>query len=655
MSILQTIKSRFATALEPLTDDVGPLLDMIRSSQDAKFGDFQANCAMSLSKQLGKPPRDIATDIVAMLDVSDFCEPPEIAGPGFINLKLKDAWICERADAIAGDDRLGVEPVAEPKHVVVDFSSPNVAKPMHVGHLRSSVIGDAICRTLKFAGHKVTSDNHIGDWGTQFGMIIYGYRNFVNEAAYAEDAVGELARLYKLVNQLSDYHAAKTKRPVLQQKATQLQAELQQATADADPADKKANRKLKSQQKGVKDTLDAIKSAEEKIAELDTDAERLALANAHPDIAKLARLETSKLHAGDADNQQLWSQFLPACLTALDRVYQQLNVEFDLTLGESYYNPMLADVVSSLKDKDLARDSDGAVCVFVEGHNAPFIVQKTDGAYTYATTDLATIQYRVNELKADEILYVVDKRQSEHFNLLFQTCERWGFQNLKCQHVSFGTVMGPDGKPFKTRSGDNVGLESLIDEAISRAGQIVAENDDNKPGGPVLSAAQRAEVAEIVGVGGIKYADLHHSRDSDYEFQWEKMLATTGDTATYMQYAFARICGIFREVGVERRSLTESAGNLMLTCPEERALALQLIQFDQAIEGVLNDYRPHVMTSWLFETANKFSSFYGNPNCSVKNASSEEIKASRLILCDLMARALKTGLSLLGIETAEVM
>ncbi len=652
MSILQTLKARFATALKPLTDDVGPLLDMIRSSQDLKFGDFQANCAMPLSKQLGKPPREIAADIVAGLDVSDFCEPPEIAGPGFINLKLKDAWICERADAIAGDDRLGVEPAQNPKHVIVDFSSPNVAKPMHVGHLRSSVIGDAICRTLKFAGHKVTSDNHIGDWGTQFGMIIYGYRNFVNEAAYAQDAVGELARLYKLVNQLCDYHAAKHKLPALHQTATQLQAELEQAIADSDPADKKAKKKLKSQHKGVKDTQDAIKSAEEKIAELQADAKLLVLADAHPDIAKLARFETSKLHAGDAANQQLWDEFLPACVTALDRIYQRLDVKFDLTLGESYYNPMLAGVVDSLREKQLARDSDGAVCVFIEGNTAPFIVQKTDGAYTYATTDLATIQYRVHELKADEILYVVDKRQSEHFNLLFKTCELWGFENLKCQHVSFGTVMGSDGKPFKTRSGDNVGLESLIDEAIARAGQVVAENDDKRDS-PALSAAQRVEVAEIVGVGGIKYADLHHNRDSDYEFQWDKMLANTGDTATYMQYAFARICGIFREVGVERDSLKVSGATLLLTCPEERALALQLIQFDQAIDGVLSDYRPHLMTGWLFETANKFSSFYAK--CSVKGAESEDIKASRLILCDLMARALKTGLSLLGIKTAEVM
>lgn len=652
MSILQTLKTRFASALEPLADDVEPLLEMIRSSQDPKFGDFQANCAMPLSKKLGKQPREVAAEIVANLEVSDLCAPPEVAGPGFINLKLKDDWIAARTNAITGDDRLGVEPTANPKHVIVDFSSPNVAKPMHVGHLRSSVIGDAICRTLKFAGHKVTSDNHIGDWGTQFGMIIYGYRNFVDADAYTNDAVSELARLYKLVNQLSDYHAAKNRLEPLKEQLAEQTSELESAEAAADPTDKKAKKKMKSQRRNVQNTKDAIASATEKLTAVDNDTELKSLAESHSDIAKLARQETSKLHAGDADNQALWDEFLPECLKALDRVYEQLNVEFDLTLGESYYNPMLSNVVSSLTEKRLARESDGATCVFVEGNEAPFIVKKTDGAYTYATTDLATIQYRVEELKADEILYVVDKRQSEHFNLLFSTCELWGFEDLKCQHVSFGTVMGSDGKPFKTRSGDNVGLESLIDEAIARAGSVVAENDDRRDT-PALTSEQRAEVAEIVGVGGIKYADLHHNRDSDYEFKWEKMLASTGDTATYMQYAYARICGIFREVGVDRESLTGSGGQVVITCPEERALALQLIQFDLAVENVLSDYRPHLMTGWLFETADKFSSFYAK--CSVKNAESEDIKTSRLVLCDLMARALRTGLSLLGIETADVM
>lgn len=650
MSILSTLKSRFATALATLTDEPEPLLDMIRPSADPKFGDFQANCAMPLAKKIGKSPRDVAAEIVAALDVSDMCEDPEIAGPGFVNLKLKDDWIAAQINSIAGDDRLGAKPVDQPRHVVVDFSSPNVAKPMHVGHLRSSVIGDSICRTLKFAGHKVTSDNHIGDWGTQFGMIIYGYRNFLNETAYAENAVDELARLYKLVNQLSDYHSAKNKLSDLETTLAEKQSLLEATESNANPTDKKARKALKGLRKNVEAAHNAIKSATEKITAVEDHADLKTMADQHPDIAKLARMETSKLHAGDADNQKLWGEFLPACLEALNQVYDRLNVSFDLTLGESYYNPMLAGVVSSLKEKGLATDSEGAVCVFLESNDAPFIVQKTDGAFTYATTDLATIEYRVETLKADEILYVVDQRQSEHFKLLFETASKWKFGDLQCHHVSFGTVMGDDGKPFKTRSGDSVGLGSLIDEAISRAGKIVAANDEKRQ---TLDAKQRAEVAQIVGTGGIKYADLHHNRDSDYKFDWDKMLATTGDTAAYMQYAYARICGICRELNFDRNSLSASTSDFQITKPEERNLALQLLQFDAAIESVLADYRPHLLTGWLFETANKFSSFYAE--CSVKNAESEQIRNSRLVLCDLMARGLKTGLELLGIDTAEVM
>ncbi|MEP3482205.1 MAG: arginine--tRNA ligase [Fuerstiella sp.] len=652
MSILSTLKSRFATALATLTDDPDSLLDMIRPSGDPKFGDFQANCAMPLAKKVGKSPRDIAADIVSALDVADMCDAPEVAGPGFINLKLKDGWLCSQINSIAGNDRLNAVTADEPKHVVVDFSSPNVAKPMHVGHLRSSVIGDSICRTLKFAGHKVTSDNHVGDWGTQFGMIIYGYRNFLNADAYANHAVDELARLYKLVNQLTDYHSAKTQLDDLKATLQEKQSLLTQTEADADPADKKTKKTLKGLRKNVENATKAIESAVKKIGAVDASPELKALADQHPDIAKLARLETSKLHAGDSDNQKLWDEFLPACLSALNEVYDRLDVSFDLTLGESYYNPMLANVVASLKEKGLATDSDGAVCVFLEGNDAPFIVQKTDAAFTYATTDLATIQYRVETLNADEILYVVDQRQSEHFKLLFETASRWQFKNLQCNHVSFGTVMGDDGRPFKTRSGDSVGLGSLIDEAISRAGKIVAENDERR-NVPALDSAQRSQVAQIVGTGGIKYADLHHSRDSDYKFDWDKMLATSGDTAAYMQYAYARICGIFRELDVDRSTISSNSAAFEITDPTERSLALQLLQFDSAIEAVLADYRPHLLTGWLFETANKFSSFYAK--CSVKDAESEQIRNSRLVLCDLMARGLKTGLNLLGIKTAEIM
>jgi arginyl-tRNA synthetase len=645
MNLLNTIRDRFAAALADMVADVAPVLEMIRPAQDAKFGDFQANFAMSLSKQLGKPPREIAQMAVDRLQISDLCETPEIAGPGFINLRLRDDFLAQRISQIAGDDRLGVQTATSPRKVVVDFSSPNVAKPMHVGHLRSTVIGDAICKTLRFAGHNVTSDNHIGDWGTQFGMIIYGYRHLRDDEAFAENSVGELARLYKLVNTLSEYQSAVAKLPELKQAENTLKTQLSGQEAAAGD-DAKAKKQLGSIRKQV------VKGARATIEAVESNPDLLKLSQTHPGIARLARDETVKLHAGDAENDRLWNEFLPDCLAALNRIYERLGIEFDLALGESYYNSMLADVVASLKAKNLARESEGATCVFIEGNAAPFIVQKTDGAFTYATTDLATIQYRRETLKADEMLYVVDKRQSEHFHQLFATAALWSMDNARFQHVSFGTVMGQDGKPYKTRAGDTVGLESLIDEAITRARKIVDENDDRRAT-PMLSSDERANVAEIVGIGGIKYADLHHNRDSDYIFDWDKMLATTGDTATYMQYAHARICGIFRKLDVDRSKLAASGSTILLTTPEERRLALQLLMFGTTVDGMLQDYRPHVLTGWLFDTADAFSKFYDR--CSVQDAESQELRHSRLILCDLMARALRTGLSLLGIQVADVM
>jgi len=651
MNLLNTIRDRFAAALSDMVADVAPVLEMIRPAQDAKFGDFQANFAMPLSKQLGKQPREIAQMAVDRLQISDLCDEPEIAGPGFINLRLRDDFLAQRISQIAGDDRLGVQPAISPRNVVVDFSSPNVAKPMHVGHLRSTVIGDAICKTLRFSGHHVTSDNHIGDWGTQFGMIIFGYRYLRDDKAFAENSVGELARLYKLVNTLSDYQGAVAKLGELEQTAATLKSQL--ATQDAAAGgDDKAKKQLTSIRKQVAAAEDTVKSAKATISAVETDANLLKLSKSHPGIARLARDETAKLHAGDADNNRLWNEFLPDCLAALNRIYNRLGIKFDLALGESYYNSMLAGVVASLKAKNLARESEGATCVFIEGNAAPFIVQKTDGAFTYATTDLATIQYRRETLKADEMLYVVDKRQSEHFQQLFATAALWSMDNARFQHVSFGTVMGKDGKPYKTRVGDTVGLESLIDEAITRARRIVDENDDRRET-PMLSSDERANVAEIVGIGGIKYADLHHNRDSDYIFDWDKMLATTGDTATYMQYAYARICGIFRKLDVDRSKLAASGSTILLTTPEERRLALQLLMFGTTVDGMLQDYRPHILTGWLFDTADAFSKFYDR--CSVQDAESDELRHSRLILCDLMARALRTGLSLLGIQVADVM
>ncbi|HET6422894.1 MAG TPA: arginine--tRNA ligase [Planctomycetaceae bacterium] len=655
MNILSELRHRLRSALTGLIDDVGPYAEMLKTTQDAKFGDFQANCAMSLGKQLKRPPRDVATDIVARLHVADVCEPPEIAGPGFINLKLRTDWLASAVTAMVPDDRLGVAPVITPRTYIVDYSSPNVAKPMHVGHLRSTVIGQALDRVLRFLGHEVFSDNHVGDWGTQFGMIIYGYKHFRDEAAYRAAPVAELARLYRLVNQLSDYHGAVNEAGNLEAAVRLAESTLTDAQrrATADPKDKEAAKAVGKAETGVAEAKAAVNSAKKKRETVEADSQLKTLADAHPKIAELARLETAKLHAGDAENLALWHEFIPQCLAALETMYDRFGVKFDLTLGESFYNPMLAGIVDDLKAKGLARASDGATCVFVEGNAAPFIIQKADGAFTYATSDLATIKYRIEHLNADAALYVVDARQSEHFQLLFSTAKMMGYGNLECRHISFGTILGDDRRPFKTRAGDTVGLESLLDEAVARARAIVDENDDRKKDGPELDAGMRAEVAEIVGIGGVIYADLHHNRDSDYVFSWDKMLATTGDTATYIQYAYARVRGIFARNGLDADSLRKTGGKILLNTPAERQMALQLLRFADALHDVVVDYRPNLLTQYLYNTANLFATFY--EHCPVLKEPDAAVRTSRLLLCDLTACVLKTGLNLLGIRVAEKM
>lgn len=655
MNVLKELRGRLAIALQPLIDDPGPFAQMVRPAQDSRFGDYQANCAMPLKGVLGKNPREIAEQIVDQLEVSDLCEPPEIAGPGFINLKLKDDWIAARIGELIRDEKLGVESPDSRRKYVIDFSSPNVAKPMHVGHLRSTVLGDALCRILRFLGHEVVSDNHIGDWGTQFGMIIYGYKHFLNPNAYESQPVVELARLYRLVNQLGDYHASKKLVEELNAKLPELQQEFEEKKSSVNVSDKNEKKQLGRLEANISSLKDQLNAAQEKIDFIEADSELKTLAEAHADIATQARLETARLHAGDDENNALWKRFLPECLDMLHGMYERLDVSFDLELGESYYQPMLADVVSDLEEKGLAQESDGAICVFVEGNAAPFIVRKQDGAYTYATTDLATIQYRVEQLQADVVLYVVDARQSEHFKLLFETARKWGFDRTTYQHISFGTILGEDKRPYKTRSGDTIGLEGLIDEAVFRARAIVDANDDAKPDGPELDGAARQSIAEIVGIGGIKYADLKHNRESDYVFSWDKMLAKEGETATYIQYAHARVDGIFRKGNLVRDEIRETAsgGTILLEKPEERTLALQLLRFAETLASVEDDFRPNLLTQALFDTANTFSSFF--VNCPVLKAESETLRNSRLLLCDLTARVLKTGLSLLGIDAPDRM
>ncbi|MFN7805705.1 MAG: arginine--tRNA ligase [Planctomycetaceae bacterium] len=657
MNILHELRTRFERVLSDYSPEPATLAQQIRPAQDARFGDYQANFVMALAKSKGVNPQELAREIVGKTDLADLCESPEVAGPGFINLRLRSDWIVEQSNRQARDPRCGVALVAQPRKVIVDYSSPNVAKPMHVGHLRSSVIGDALYRILRYLGHDVVSDNHIGDWGTQFGMIIYGYKHFLDQGAYNANPVGELARLYRLVNQLEGYHEAAAALPGLKDRLAAAERAHAAARAEPNPSDKKALEQRKKELKQLAGDETALReevaSAAKKVAAVEGAAQLLELAQRHPKIAEEARLETARLHSGDAENTRLWNQFMPECLAALNRMYDRLGIRFDMALGESHYQPALAAVVDDLKRKGLAVESDGAVCVFIPGVEAPFIVRKRDGAFTYATTDLATIRDRVDRLGANLVLYVVDARQGDHFKLLFETAQRWGYRDVDLRHVSFGTILGDDRRPYKTRSGDVVGLESLIDEAVARARRIVDDSEERKATGSDLDEAARQRIAEAVGIGAIKYADLSQNRETDYIFSWDKMLALTGDTATYMQYAYARVCGIVRKGEIDRESLRQGTARIELQHPAERALALQLLRFHETLDGVALDFRPNVLTNWLYETANRFSTFF--ENCPVLKAETESLKQSRLLLADLTARCLEKGLSLLGIETIERM
>jgi arginyl-tRNA synthetase len=617
MSILAELQDRFRRALTGLADDAAKLdelLDLVRRSGDPKFGDYQANFAMPLGKRLRRPPREVAAEVVARLEVDDLCERPEIAGPGFINLRVRARCLAEKLTAAVGDERLGIPLVARPKTYVIDYSAPNVAKPMHVGHIRSTVIGDALYKILRFLGHRTIGDNHLGDWGTQFGMIIYGYKHFLDQRAYEADPVKELARLYQLVRRLMDSRGARGSLP-----------DPAAAVADKPPLPPAADGGPTTSRPAGEDQ----------------------------DVGAAVLAETAKLHEGDADNVRLWREFMPACQQEIDRIYARLGVRFDHTLGESFYNDRLPALVDDLLGRGIAQQSEGAVCVFLEGHETPMLVRKQDGAFLYATTDLATIRYRMEEFRPDAILYVVDYRQGLHFEHLFAAARLMGYRNVELTHVSFGTVLGEDGRPFKTRSGETVGLEGLLDEAVRRAAQIVAANDDAKPGGPELSADDRNRIAQIVGIGALKYADLSQNRTSDYVFSYDKMLAMNGNTATYMQYAYARVRSIFAKGGVEVESLRAGGLPILLESPAERALGLELLRFAEALDLAVLDYRPNQLTSYLFELAECYSTFY--ESCPVLKAKSDALRQSRLLLCDLTARTIQKGLELLGIEVVEKM
>ena len=492
--------------------------------------------------------------------------------------------------------------------MVVDYSSPNVAKPMHVGHVRSTVIGESLSRIFAALGHKVIRDNHLGDWGSQFGMILWGWKNHRDEAAYAANPVAELARLYKLAQ--ARIKPGETLRERYG-KAIALDEEGKATEAAALFA------------KLADGTGDVFEDVARKIAEA-------------RDVADATRVETVKLHAGDYENRVLWEQFMPHCLAALQAVYDRLDIHHDVHLGESFYDPMLAGVVEDLEAKGLAVESEGATVVFSDGFRAPFMVRKSDGAYNYATTDLATIRYRKATWDPDLLLYVVDHRQGDHFKQLFAVAKRWGYDEIDMEHVAFGTVLGQDRRPYKTRDGDVVGLESLLDEAIAEARKVVDENSAHLP------EDQRRHVAEVVGLGAIKYADLSQNRLSDYVFDMAKMVALNGNTATYLQYAYARIRSIFRKGGVTPEAIRQGRPTIALSNPAERGLAVRILRYPETLEFAASpSWKPNILADYLFDLASAYSTF--NEECPVLKAESPERRDSRLGLIDVTAWTLKSG------------
>jgi arginyl-tRNA synthetase len=563
---------------------------MVRAARDDRFGDYQANGVMAAAKQAGCNPRKLAEEVAGRVELDDICSKVEVAGPGFINLTVSDEYAGRGLLEIFADrERLGVARAERGERVVVDFSGPNIAKQMHVGHLRSTIIGDCICRLLEFLGHEVIRQNHIGDWGSQFGMLI----------AYLRWESPELLDEPEKIR--------------------------------------------------IEDLEDFYKKAK---AKYDSDEE----------FAKFSREQVVGLHNHESGTMLIWEKIVEQSrkhyLPLYGDDYLSVKLGREDERGESFYAGRLAGVVEMLKDKGIAELSEGAWCVFCEGftnkdgERLPFIVQKSDGAFLYATTDLAALKFRVDELGADRVVYVTDARQKLHFEQLFATSRLAGIagEGVDLVHIPFGTMLGADGKPFKTRSGESVKLKSLLDEAVVRARCVVEDKN------PQLSEDEKNRVARAVGIGAVKYADYSNNRESDYVFSFDKMLAMDGNTAPYMQYAYARVRSI------ERKALKGSvdvAGELggveevNICCDEERGLAKQLLRYGQAVEAAAGDYRSNYLTAYLYELSGKFNSFYAA--CPVLDAGSES-RPTRLLLCDLTARTIKHGLSeLLGIDVPEQM
>jgi arginyl-tRNA synthetase len=542
----------------------------LTQASDARFGDYQTNAALILAKQRGENPRDLAQRILDHLEVSDLCDQPQIAGAGFLNFILRPEAVAAKTTELLKDDRLGVPQTTSPRRIVIDFGSPNVAKPMHVGHIRSTLLGDALARIAAFLGHEVIRDNHIGDWGTQFGMVIYGWKNLLDRGALARDSIAELVRIYKETN------------------------------------DRARN-----------------------------DAE----------IREACRRELVKLQSGDEENLRIWQECVALSMREFEAAYQILGIHYDIQRGESFYNDRLPDVVERLLKSGLAEISEGAVCVFFrdipELADKPCIIRKRDGGFNYATTDIATVDYRIKDLKADTIWIVTGAPQQLHFRQIFEIARREGY-TADFRHITHGSILGEDRKLMKTRSGENVPLRDLLGEACERARKIIEQKN------PDLNASEKAEVARIIGIGAVKYADLSQYRMTDYIFSWDRMLSLQGNTAPYLQNAYVRTRSIFRKSA----AAVQLPNELTLVEPAELDLAKRLCQFAEIVPQVLNDFRPNILANYLFELANRFHAFY--EACPVLKAEAQA-RASRLALCELSARVLQRGLNLLGIDVPEKM
>ena len=568
---METFQTLLAKRLVDALAKAGfPNVGELTQATDSRFGDYQTNAALILGKQRGENPRDVGAKILERLDVSDLSESPTVAGAGFINFTLRADAVAKKAAELFADERLGVARSTSPKKIVIDFGSPNVAKPMHVGHIRSTALGDALARIATFIGHDVIRDNHIGDWGTQFGMVIWGWKNLLDREALQRNPLAEIVRIYKETN----------------------------ARSTSDPA-----------------------------------------------VREACRQELVKLQSGDKENTGIWNECVALSMQDFEHVYELLDVHYDIQCGESFYDDRLAGVVDRLLKSKIAEVSEGAVVVFFRGvpelADKPCIIRKSDGGFNYATSDIATVEYRINELTRDTLWYVVGAPQTLHFRQIFEIARREGYK-ADFRHIPFGNVLGEDRKLMKTRSGENVPLRQLLEEACIRARKIVEEKN------PGLTDAEKIDIARTIGIGAVKYADLSQYRMTDYIFSWDKMLALQGNTAPYLQNAYVRVRSIFRKAGesapkIDKFVLNESA---------EITLAKRLCQFAEIVPQVLNDFRPNTLANYLFELADGFHAFY--EACPVLR-SDEPVRGSRLALCDLTGRILQRGLDLLGIKVPEKM